>query len=242
MVAGSPQADGRSDSGEVVPLETGWDRRRRRIAEHIEQTAIQLFAKRGYRHVSIEEIAVVAGISSRTVARYFPTKEDLLLARPRRGYDETLRVLEDMGPTSRPVNSAWQMWLQLAQEHQTELKDFLLWRKAADTAPEVVARALGEHYLALQTSLTELCAEGLDADPESDPGPLVLAACIAAANRAIVDFWAAKQGEYDLEELFSAGIRVLNREFSTKRLSAAVMERPVRARSRTGGSPKQAIT
>jgi AcrR family transcriptional regulator len=237
MVAGSPQADGRSDSGEVVPLETGWDRRRRRIAEHIEQTAIQLFAKRGYRHVSIEDIAGVAGISSRTVARYFPTKEDLLLARPRRGYDETLQALEAIGPTPRPVDSAWQMWLQLAQEHQMDLKDFLLWHKAAATAPEVVARALGEHHLALQAGLIDLCAGALDADPESDPGPQVLAACIAAANRAIVDFWAAKQGEYDLEELFSAGIRVLNREFSTKRLSAAVMNRPQRAQSRAGGSP-----
>jgi AcrR family transcriptional regulator len=239
MVAGSSPADGRSDPGEVVRLETGWDRRRRRIAEHIEQTAIQLFAKRGYRHVSIEEIAAVAGISSRTVARYFPTKGDLLLARPRRGYGEALRSLEDVGPTSRPVDSVWQMWLQLAQEHQTELQDFLLWRKAAASAPEVVARALGEHYMALQAALTELCAAALDMDPESDPGPLVLAACIAAANRAMVDFWAAKQGEPDLEELFSAGVRVLNREFSTKRLSTAVRERPDRSRSLTGESPNE---
>jgi AcrR family transcriptional regulator len=240
MVAGSPSDAGRSEPENGPPLENGWDRRRRRIAEHVEQTAIELFAKRGYRHVSIEDIAAAAGISSRTVARYFPSKEDLLLARPRRGYEETLRTLEAIGSTQRPVTSVWQMWLQLAQEHQTDLKDFLLWHNAAATAPEVVARALGEHQLALQVGLTALCAEALDADPESDPGPVVLAACIAAANRASVDFWATKQGKYDLEELFATGLRTLNREFSTKRLSASVMNPRPRSRpaTRRSAGPK----
>jgi AcrR family transcriptional regulator len=224
MVAGSPSVVRRPESDEDPRLESGWDRRRRRIAEHIEQTAIALFSKRGYRQVSIEDIAAEAGISSRTVARYFPTKEDLLLAAPRRNYDGTLGALKAIGPTRRPVTSVWQMWLRLAQEHQGELKDFLLWHRAAATAPEVVARALGEQHLALQVGLTEVCAEALDADPESDPGPVVLAACIAAANRAVVDFWATGQGEYDLEELFAAAMRTLNREFATKRLSPTLME------------------
>lgn len=232
-MAVSPSVAHQPESLDVAGLESGWDRRRRRIAQHIELTAIRLFGKRGYRHVSIDDIAAVAGISSRTVARYFPTKEDLLLAGPRRSYDETLRALKAIGPTRRPVAAAWQMWLRLAQEHQTDLKDFLLWHKAASTAPEVVARALGEQHLALRVGLTEVCAQALNVDADSDPGPVVLAACIAAANRAVVDFWATRQGEYELEEVFTSAMRTLNREFSTKRLTAGVLTAPPRTRPKT---------
>jgi AcrR family transcriptional regulator len=234
MVAGSSSVAPRSELDDGTRLETGWDRRRRRIADHIEQAAIELFAKRGYRQVSIEDVAAAAGISSRTVARYFPTKEDLLLARPRRGYDETLQALGAIGPTREPFTSAWQMWLRLTQEHKADLEDVLLWHAAAASAPEVVARALGEHQLALQAGLTALCAEALDSDPDSDPGPVVVAACIAAANKAIVDFWVSKQGQYDLEELFAKAIRTLDSELLRKRPSVRVTPpaRAVRQRKR----------
>jgi AcrR family transcriptional regulator len=222
-----------------VPQETGWDRRRRRIADRIERTAIELFARRGYRQVSIEDVAASAGISSRTVARYFPTKEDLLLAGPRRGYSETLGALDAIGPTRRPVNSVWEMWLKLAQDHKGDLEDALLWHKAAATAPEVVARALGENHLTLQAGLTTLCADALDADPETDPGPAVLAACLAAANRAAVDFWANKEGDFNLEELFAAAIRTLHREFSSRRLSDSVTDVPDAAQPSTRPAPRK---
>jgi AcrR family transcriptional regulator len=214
--------------------ESGWDRRRRRMADHIEQTAIKLFAQHGYRHVCIDDVATAAGISSRTVARYFPTKEDLLLAFPRRGYKNTLDALKAVGPTAAPVAAVWDMWLNLTDDHKADLKDVLLWHKAAATAPEVTARALGEQSLAVQAGLTEFCAEALDRDSKSDPGPVVLAACIAAANRAVVDFWATQQGKVDLEEVFATAIGTLSAEFSEKRLHS---ERP-----RPAGSPQPVQT
>lgn len=43
----------------------------------IANTAMGMFVKRGFDHVTVAEVAAAAGISEKTVFNYFPTKEDL---------------------------------------------------------------------------------------------------------------------------------------------------------------------
>ena len=61
----------------------GWARRRARIAGEIEHTAIELLAEYG-EGVTVEQIAAASGISMRTFFRYYPSRDDLLVALPRR--------------------------------------------------------------------------------------------------------------------------------------------------------------
>jgi len=50
----------------------------------LESIALELFAEQGFKGVTVDDIAVVAGSSARTLFRYFPGKEDFLLGYPRR--------------------------------------------------------------------------------------------------------------------------------------------------------------
>jgi len=43
----------------------------------IANTAMGMFVKRGFDHVTVAEVAHAAGVSEKTVFNYFPTKEDL---------------------------------------------------------------------------------------------------------------------------------------------------------------------
>jgi AcrR family transcriptional regulator len=48
-----------------------------RMRQEIADTAMRLFVKRGFDHVTVAEVAAAAGVSEKTVFNYFPTKEDL---------------------------------------------------------------------------------------------------------------------------------------------------------------------
>src|ERR687888_2293400 len=45
--------------------------------QEIAAKAMGLFARRGFDHVTVAEVAEAAGVSEKTVFNYFPTKEDL---------------------------------------------------------------------------------------------------------------------------------------------------------------------
>jgi AcrR family transcriptional regulator len=46
--------------------------------EHLARVALGLFFERGFDNVSAAEIATAAGVSRRSLFRYFPTKVDLV--------------------------------------------------------------------------------------------------------------------------------------------------------------------
>ena len=59
--------------------------RRDAVMRSIEDVALDLFAERPMAEVTIEEIALQAGTSIRTLYRHFPTKEEILGKYPERG-------------------------------------------------------------------------------------------------------------------------------------------------------------
>jgi AcrR family transcriptional regulator len=67
---------GRSSAGAGTP--TLWDRTRQLAAQEILHTALRLFAQQGYDETTIAQIAREAGVSQRTLFRYFGTKEELV--------------------------------------------------------------------------------------------------------------------------------------------------------------------
>ncbi|MBS1675562.1 MAG: TetR family transcriptional regulator [Actinobacteria bacterium] len=72
MTSSADVPSGRSTAGAGVL--SAKDRRRARISD----TAMMLFAERGFDGVSIAEIAEAAGVSKMTVTNHFPLKEDLV--------------------------------------------------------------------------------------------------------------------------------------------------------------------
>ena len=167
----------------------GWQRRRQILFDEYERVAITLFAERGYRSVTVEEIAETAGVSGRTLFRYFPTKEDFLLGFHRRMLESTLEAVAALAPSSTPLQTVWAVLRAQFDETGVGLDPMNLWRTAAAEAPDVVARVRGERQEGLLDAVSEYCAASLAVDPSRDARPRLYAGMIAGADMAIIELW-----------------------------------------------------
>lgn len=61
-----------TDTPSSAPVRAG--RRRSTTKDHIANVAIDLFDTYGFNDVSVEDVALAAGISRRTLFRYYPSK------------------------------------------------------------------------------------------------------------------------------------------------------------------------
>ena len=200
---------------EEEQLESGWDRRRRRVALHIEGVALDLFAARGYRNVTVVDVAEAAGVATRTVARYFPLKEDLLLSLPRRTVTGALDELTAASRHSRTVREVWQTWSLLARGNTEEVQRLTLFWHGAKDAPEILDRARGEQHLRVRRALTSILRGCIPDTPDADLHAAVLAAALQAANQAIVEHWMQRGGEDDLADIFNSVTSLLADELGS---------------------------
>lgn len=202
---------GEHDQPEAVSgsLSDGWARRRERVAQHIEAVALRLFADRGYRSVTVADVSVAAGVSSRTTARYFRAKEDLLLALPRRNTREALAELHTASRHGVTVPELWTIWSELVRDNQSDVQLLGLWWQAASQVPEAVARVRGEQHQLVQAALTEVILIALGDGPDVVLRARVLAAALHGANRAVVGHWLENQ-HLDLAELFDSATASLS--------------------------------
>jgi len=82
---------------------------RRRTA--IIRAALELFAERGYDATTIADIAAAADVAPRTVAMYFPSKQDIAMARFGQVADELTSALRGCGP-GESVTAIMGRWLR----------------------------------------------------------------------------------------------------------------------------------
>jgi AcrR family transcriptional regulator len=95
----------------------------------ISDIATQLFADRGFEHVTVAEIAAAADVSVKTVFNYFATKEDLFFDRAA----ELVRILEQT-ITERPAGTTiGEAFHHLFADNQMPFPD-TGWRRLRDPA------------------------------------------------------------------------------------------------------------
>src|SRR4029450_2224110 len=110
QAAGDPPPPG--DHGVVAearPMtESLRERHKRRTAEAIVASAMELFAERGFERTTIDQIAAAADISRRTFFRYFADKEELFFAEDERlleVVEQTLDAASGAPASTRPRSS-----------------------------------------------------------------------------------------------------------------------------------------
>ncbi|MCV7282386.1 TetR family transcriptional regulator [Mycolicibacterium flavescens] len=116
------------------------ERRRRLLRDEISRIAVNMFAERGFDNVTVGEIAAAAGLSERTLFRYFATKDELLLGYEHHLWERLGEALAARPHDEGPVTALREAFLATSHvEPQVRERVLQLGRILAQ-APELQAR------------------------------------------------------------------------------------------------------
>jgi AcrR family transcriptional regulator len=129
-------------------------RRKRRTREAIQKAAFELFAERGYRETTINDIAERADVAPRTVTVHFPAKEELLLDAEPFSLDSLSERLSSRRPNESALEALrdWMATTMTEAETNGSEMDGRFWERRAlrahiiNSEPELRGRARAGYY------------------------------------------------------------------------------------------------
>src|SRR5690348_14315470 len=152
------------------------ERKKRETRAALTQAAFRLFIDRGYDETTLAEIAQAAGVSTRTIFAYFPSKEDILFATFQTMRDSLARALAER-PAGMDALTALREFILSSAHQKTELDHELACAIGADPTLASHKRA---RIAQLQELLAAAIADDLGVGPD-DLRPQVAAASVTAA-------------------------------------------------------------
>jgi AcrR family transcriptional regulator len=173
---------------------------RRRAA--VIRAAYELFAERGYDATTVADIAAAAEVSPRTVAMYFPAKQDIALSR----FSDGVASLTDAIRGRRPgetLHEVFGRWLLASQTEPEDRELYRLARRMFAANPD-----LGALRAARMAAAVREGAGMIAADTGSAPdaiGARLAAAAAAALAMEVID---TEPGP-DREQAVAAAMRFL---------------------------------
>jgi AcrR family transcriptional regulator len=173
---------------------------RRRAA--ITRAAYELFAARGYDATTVADIAEAAEVSPRTVAMYFPAKQDIAMSRVSDAVASLTAAMRGRQPgeTVADVLGRWLLGIQTGPE---DLEQRTLAHRMFAANPQLAA---------LRTArLADVLREGaavIAADTGSDPGAIGPRLAAAAAAAMVTEILDTEPGA-DREKAAAAAMRFL---------------------------------
>jgi AcrR family transcriptional regulator len=112
---------------------------RRAVQGEIARAAEALFIGQGFEETTLEQIAAAVGMSTRSVSRYFPSKEDMVVGRLLGVGDDVAAALEDRPPEEEP-------WEALRRALEPAVRSI----NEAPVRADVIARTPSLHAAMLQ--------------------------------------------------------------------------------------------
>lgn len=169
------------------------ERTRQAVRREITEAANALFIERGYEATTIDDIAAAVGMSKRSVFRYFPTKEDLVVGKVDYLAEEMLQGLRAR-PAGEPVWQSLRALFDLLVPHIDDLdKDSVAApiQRVIFNTPNLLGSYLEKQQQMQEvvvTALSERAAESGTPSPAGDPALRAITAaafgCLVAAQQA----------------------------------------------------------
>jgi AcrR family transcriptional regulator len=195
------------------------ERRKAQTRRDIAEAAIGLFMRQGYETVSVEAIAEEAGVSERTLYRYFATKDDVLSPIITEGTAELAGLIATR-PAGEPIATA--VHRAFAQTSggvdQAQVQALI---RLLITVPALHARWLNE-LLAIEDALVPTITSRIEVDVTQAH---LTAAAIVTAMRVTLERSARTESKIPLADDLADALRYLSDGANLRREPAASSRR-----------------
>jgi AcrR family transcriptional regulator len=182
------------------------ERRRDFVRLEVERAGMDLFAERGYDDVTVQDIAVAAGIGRRTFFRHFRSKEELLQAYDTRLALRALHAFEGRPADESPAVALCRAIISTAEMRGDE-------ERIAFQRNKVLQEAGADTLIAgppqLAQSFLEVAARRLGVDLDTDMRPHLIVWSVFAAARAATRVWIANGGREPLRSRMESAFEFL---------------------------------
>lgn len=180
------------------------------VRAELAQVAFELFRRKGFDKVTVDDLAAAAGVSRSTFLRYFGTKEDAVLG----AFDGHDRRVAD-ALRARPADEGEWRALRRAldvviERYHEDPADSLETTRLVRDTPALCARHLEKQYT-WRPALSQALAERAGSERPTLAQSVRTAAALDCLNVAL-DHWLASDGREDLVELLDAAFAALNIE------------------------------
>lgn len=173
------------------------ERRQLETRNDLLNTALELFVANGFEETTMTQIAEAAGVSRRTVYRYFPSKDDLIFEFPRVWYEMFEADVETRGPDESLRTFVRRAYVNIAESIEADAERVL----AAFSVLNDTESLRGRHGHTDDLNVQRL-VELMMAEPGSSPDQLLeyilVARCMISANNAALTTWALGLPETDV--------------------------------------------
>lgn len=182
------------------------ERKKAKTRRLIQDVALRLFAEQGYDATTVDQIAAEAEVSPSTLFRYYPTKEDLVLADE---YDPTMIAVLEAAPVEEGIVHAF---LHAVRAGFAEFYDRDRERILERMRLTLETPALHNRILAANHEIGHLYGDvlarkfGLAAD---DPRIMIAAGALMGALTVVLEQWVADDGRGDLPTMMNEALAFL---------------------------------
>jgi AcrR family transcriptional regulator len=191
------------------------DRKKQATRRSLRNAALELVARRGFAHVTVEDIAEAADVATRTFFNYFPSKESAVIGADPERIEEIRTSLRARPADEGPLEALGQVLVEYATTIDEDFDEFGEGKKAwfqrfcAVRSDPDLLYAYAAHMAEVEEGLAVAVAERLGTDARCDPYPALVTATALAAVRVAAIYWSADGGEDSLARLTAVAMRSL---------------------------------
>lgn len=170
------------------------DRKKERTRRAIADAALRLFVEHGYDAVTVADIAAEADVGTRTLHRYYPSKDELLFAEDDENRAELARLLVERPAEESPEETMAAVIGPLVERFVGRLGDARARDALIAATPALQARELAKRN-AVESLVAEHLAGRLGVELGTDVRPLLWAKVGMACFFAGYEIWLHTGGD-----------------------------------------------